>query len=327
MLSALALGSFLAAMSLAPADLAVVINTSGPLSEAIVSYYVRRRHIPPANVVYVRFDSHQDHPPVEEFTRLKAEVDRKVSKRVQAFALTWASPYRVGCMSMTSAFAFGFDRKFCADGCQYTWPDPYFNSATTRPYDELRIRPTMSIAAVDFDHARALIERGIHADHAEPRGAAYLLSTDDAQRNTRAAAYSAASPFARPRVQVEILHDTGIRNRQDVLFYFIGASSVPEITTNRFLPGAIADHLTSFGGMLTDSPQMSSLRWLEAGATGSYGTVVEPCNIAAKFPDIQVIFAHYLAGETLLEAYWKSVQMPGQGIFIGEPLAAPFRVH
>jgi len=61
MLSALALGSFLAAMSLAPADLAVVINKSDPLSEAIGSYYVRRRHIPPANVVYVRFDSHQDH--------------------------------------------------------------------------------------------------------------------------------------------------------------------------------------------------------------------------------------------------------------------------
>ena len=35
--------------------------------------------------------------------------------------------------------------------------------------------------------------------------------------------------------------------------------------------------------------------------------------------------AHYLSGETLIEAYWKSVAMPGQGIFVGEPLAAPFR--
>lgn len=327
MLPALTLGSFLAATALAPADLAVVINKSDPLSEAIGSYYIRRRHIPAANVVYVRFDSHQDQLPVEAFARLKTEVDQKVSKHVQAFALTWARPYRVGCMSITSAFAFGFDPKFCAGGCQYTWPSPYFNSTTARPYDDLRVRPTMSIAAVDLAHARALIERGIHADHAQPRGTAYLLSTDDAQRNTRAATYNAASPFARPRVHVEILHDNGIRERQDVMFYFIGASSVPELTTNQFLPGAIADHLTSYGGMLTDSSQMSSLRWLEAGATGSYGTVVEPCNFAAKFPDIPVVFAHYLAGETLLEAYWKSVLMPGQGIFIGEPLAAPFRAH
>ena len=29
-------------------------------------------------------------------------------------------------------------------------------------------------------------------------------------------------------------------------------------------------------------------------------------------------------GETLLEAYWKSVHWPGEGVFIGEPLARPF---
>ena len=125
---------------------------------------------------------------------------------------------------------------------------------------------------------------------------------------------------------MEILHDNGIRERQDVMFYFIGASSVPELTTNSFLPGAIADHLTSYGGMLTNSPQMSSLRWLEAEATGSYGrTVVEPCNFLGKFPNVDVLMRHYLAGETLLEAYWKSVAMPAQGLFIGEPLATPFR--
>jgi hypothetical protein len=38
-----------------------------------------------------------------------------------------------------------------------------------------------------------------------------------------------------------------------------------------------------------------------------------------------VAIGRYLQGETLIEAYWKSVLMPGQGIFIGEPLAAPFR--
>ena len=32
----------------------------------------------------------------------------------------------------------------------------------------------------------------------------------------------------------------------------------------------------------------------------------------------------YGSGRTLIEAYWQSVQQPGEGIFIGEPLAAPF---
>jgi hypothetical protein len=33
---------------------------------------------------------------------------------------------------------------------------------------------------------------------------------------------------------------------------------------------------------------------------------------------------HYLAGDTLIEAYWKSVIWPGKGTFIGEPLARPY---
>jgi hypothetical protein len=53
--------------------------------------------------------------------------------------------------------------------------------------------------------------------------------------------------------------------------------------------------------------------------------VVEPCNLPEKFPFVPVVTSRYLRGETLIEAYWKSVLMPGQGIFIGEPLAAPFR--
>ena len=62
-----------------------------------------------------------------------------------------------------------------------------------------------------------------------------------------------------------------------------------------------------------------------ASFANRYGTVVEPCNLPQKFPYPPVAIGRYLQGETLIEAYWKSVLMPGQGIFIGEPLAAPFR--
>ena len=49
------------------------------------------------------------------------------------------------------------------------------------------------------------------------------------------------------------------------------------------------------------------------------GSVSEPCALVEKFPDIRVLYAHYTRGETLLESYWKSVAMPGQGLFIGSP--------
>jgi len=124
---------------------------------------------------------------------------------------------------------------------------------------------------------------------------------------------------------VEQLEQGALFDATDVLFYFIGTTRVEGLDTLGFVPGAIADHLTSHGGHLSDSGQMSSLRWLEAGATGSYGTVVEPCNFLDKFPHPAIVMGRYVRGETLIEAYWKSVAMPGQGWFIGEPLAAPFR--
>jgi uncharacterized protein (TIGR03790 family) len=309
---------------LTAADLAVVINTADPLSVAIGNYYVKKRGISPRNVARVHFNAARDEIPEAEFALIKAEVEKKVSSHVQAYALTWARPYRVGCMSITSAFAFGFSPAFCSDKCEGTRVSPYFNAVTGRPYDDLKMRPAMSLAATDFPQAVMLIDRGLEASRDGPRGTAYLVvNNGDAARSVRKVQFAQAAAIAQNRVGVDILSgdSPGLRN---VMFYFTGATSVVNLHTDHFLPGAIGDHLTSFGGMLTDSPQMSSLEWLQAGATGSYGTVVEPCAILGKFPDVRVVIGHYLLGETLIEAYWKSVAMPGQGLFIGEPLAAPF---
>ena len=109
-----------------------------------------------------------------------------------------------------------------------------------------------------------------------------------------------------------------------MLFYFTGLTHVQKINRNTYLPGAIADHLTSAGGILSGSYQMSILEWVQAGVTGSYGTVVEPCNFPEKFSNPGVLMDYYLKGNSLIEAYWKSVAEPGQGIFVGEPLAKPF---
>ena len=109
------------------------------------------------------------------------------------------------------------------------------------------------------------------------------------------------------------------------MFYHTGLTHVPAIETNTYLPGAIADHLTSGAGIgIKHSGQMKAFRWLEAGVTGSYGAVVEPCNFPEKFPNPQVLIPSYLDGDSLIEAYWKSVQQPGEGLFIGEPLARPW---
>ncbi|HUC86079.1 MAG TPA: hypothetical protein VL970_12855, partial [Candidatus Acidoferrales bacterium] len=62
---------------------------------------------------------------------------------------------------------------------------------------------------------------------------------------------------------------------------------------------------------------------LEAGATASYGTVVEPCNYTYKFPDPMVYF-YQNRGFCMAEAYYQSLANPYQGLIVGEPLSAPF---
>jgi uncharacterized protein (TIGR03790 family) len=312
------------ARGLGPDEIAVVINTADPLSVAIGSYYATQRHIPAANVVKVRFDAQRDEIPAAQFKSIYSTLERHLAPGVQAFALTWVRPFRVGCMSITAAFALGVHDQYCASGCRETQTDPYFDTWNKKPYSDFRIRPAMSIAAMTLDQARALIDRGMRSDGQTPGGTAYLVTTNDTARSVRAAEYPLGQRMGY-EFHFPVVSGGAPKDPADVMFYFIGATGVADLDKWGFVPGAVADHLTSFGGVLVNSSQMSSLRWLEAGATGSYGTVVEPCAFPGKFPNVAVLMAHYLAGESLIEAYWKSVSMPGQGIFIGEPLAAPFR--
>ncbi len=313
--------------ALQPEQVGIVINDNDPLSIEIGNYYRERRGIPVANVVHLRLSTQKSAISPGEFAVQKKLLDARIPARVQALALAWTTPYRVGCMSITSAFAFGFNDRYCASGCVTTATSEYFDSSSRTPFASFHIRPAMMLAARDLPTAIKLIERGIAADGSLPNGAAYLLETSDKARSVRKVFFAEAQRVFSDQLPVHVMQASTLKNARDVMFYFTGLANVPDIETNRFLPGAVADHLTSFGGQLTDSSQMSALRWLEAGATGSYGTVVEPCAFTTKFPNPMMLMQHYLAGETLIEAYWKSVAMPGQGVFIGEPLARPYGAY
>jgi hypothetical protein len=52
--------------------------------------------------------------------------------------------------------------------------------------------------------------------------------------------------------------------------------------------------------------------------------VSEPCNHWQKFPNPDILLRSYLRGGSAIESYWRSVAWPAQGVFIGEPLAAPY---
>jgi hypothetical protein len=196
----------------------------------------------------------------------------------------------------------------------------------------------MMLAGATTAEALALVDRGVASDGTFPAGTAYLVRTSDPLRSVRwEAMEQTAEDWDHAPDGLSVVYRDGsgggaaetVASTNGVLLYLTGLASVPFVATNGYVPGAVADHLTSYGGILTGSSgQMSVLRWLEAGVTASFGTVVEPCNYTEKFPDAGILLDAYYRGATVLEAYWRSVAWPGEGIFVGEPLARPWgRTH
>lgn len=305
--------------------LAVLVNENDPESLEIAKYYQKVRAIPDINIITLNFKFNKNKISETEFKRITKQLEGKVGNKIQAYVLAWRKPWRVDCMSITSAFSLGFNKDYCADGCSLTKSVEYFNSTSSKPYEDYKIRPSMMLSGGSLDKVKQLIDAGVESDYSQPVGGAYLMDTSDNQRNVRSGYYPLIKKSLDGLLKIAILKADAIKNAPDVLFYFTGVKKVRWVNTNNYLPGAIADHLTSTGGELFGGNQMSVLKWIDAGVTGTYGTVVEPCNYLQKFPNPGIVMQKYLSGETLVESYWKSVKMPGQGVFVGEPLASPYK--
>lgn len=319
---------------LTAAQLGLVINTADPYSVQVGEFYARARGLQPQQVLRLRLPV-KAVLGVDEFEALAAQIhehfDAEGGFQPEALALAWTQPYAVNCNSITGALALGYDAGLCRNSCAApARASPYLNTPTARPWSELRLRPSMLLASSSVEAAKAMIERGVAADRSLGlRGAlpahVHFVATADAARSVRARLFPPDGPLTPFGVVVHAQEAEAPRSPQRVLLYLTGAVRVPHLDEVDFLPGALADHLTSYGGRLDDGrTQMSALSWLQAGATASYGTVSEPCNHLQKFPHPQLLLLHYLQGSSAVEAYWKSVAWPQQGVFVGEPLAAPF---
>lgn len=311
--------------TLGPENLAVVINDDDPNSVEVGEYYRLAHNIPERNMVHVHIEGSPRKLTLSAFNHLRYDIETQLPTKIWALLLVWTAPYAVECNSITSALTLGFDSRQCQNTCAVGKLNPYFDSVSVNPQSDPGLRLAMLLPTESVNMARALIDRGVLAKHITAPASAYLLSTSDKARNVRAQFYPPSGVFPQKRLAIKSLHTEYIENVSDVMFYSTGLTFVPKLETLHFLPGALADHLTSAGGDLLGREQMSSVRWLDAGATASYGAVSEPCNYPQKFPQPGVLMKHYLSGASAIEAYWASVAWPMQGIFIGDPLAAPYR--
>lgn len=170
------------------------------------------------------------------------------------------------------------------------------------------------------------LRRSSQADFTHPQGTFYFSVTPDVRSQTRKWGFLPA---------IDLLQDMGFgatpistplpKNKDDVLGAQTGTPSYNwKSSGSTFLPGAIADNLTSFGGVMTaGSGQTKLTEFIKNGAAGSSGTVTEPYALQDKFP-LPLMYVHYVRGASLAEAFYASVSGPYQLLIIGDPLCRPF---
>lgn len=306
---------------LSATQLGLVVNDEDPNSVAAAKMYQAAHGVPDANIAHVRIANRPRKLSAAAFDKLKQEIDAQFAPGIRAVLMLWTAPYAVECNAITAAYSLGYDAAQCDQPCGPGKPSTYFDAQPGPP----PMRISMLLPTDTLSLTKEVIEHGSSKSFLLPKAGAYFLVTSDTARSSRARNFPRSGRIAARDLTVQTLYTDVLENVNGIILYQTGLVRVPKLETLGFLPGALADHLTSTGGDLLSNNQMSILRWLEAGATASYGTVSEPCNHWQKFPHSSVLLKHYMNGDTAIEAYWKSVAWPAQGLFVGDPLAAPYR--
>jgi len=172
-----------------------------------------------------------------------------------------------------------------------------------------------------------MIDRSVAADHTLPAGTFYFCETNDQARSgPRHNTYTPAATeiIARGGQAQHLLANLPIGSH-DCLGVMTGLAN-PAIDDPGFslLPGTFADHLTSYAATFTNNSQTKMSRWITKGASGTAGTVEEPCNYSGKFPHAR-LHVVYFRGLTLGEAWFRSHGFrPYQELLIADPLTRPF---
>lgn len=324
----------------------VVVNQNSADSVQLGNDYCEQRGVPPQNLLRMTnwTGGAIDWAPSDFQTNLLNPLlamiaNRGLARQAQFVVLSMDIPYRVtdgsNVNSTTSALFYGFKTNGAPVSglASCSLPD---NSSNSYAYSELPFSQAapntaatnsflaMMLTDTNLEAAETTLQRGVASDFSYPTQTVYLAKTSDSARNVRFVEFDnsifenqVVSNYTVNRIDTD---STTFTN----LFGLITGLAGFSLYTNAFVPGALGDTLTSFGGyLLENSGQTPLLAFLEAGAAGSYGTVVEPCNYTQKFPD-PVDYFYQTRGFSLAEAYYQSVLNPFQGVFVGEPLAAPF---
>lgn len=181
-------------------------------------------------------------------------------------------------------------------------------------------------AGTSLPEAIDVLVRSAAADSTHPQGSFYFALTDDVRTTTRQWGFiGAVDDLQQLGFQAEIITNVLPRNAPRVLGLQLGTPNFSWASSgSQFVPGAIADNLTSLGGVMTVGAGQTNLsELLKSGVAGSSGAVTEPYALQEKFPHPNM-YVVYARGVSLVEAFYLSVSGPYQLLIVGDPLCQPF---
>lgn len=330
-------------------NIAVVVNRNDTNSVQLGNYYCEQRQVPPQNLLRINWTGGNVEWSKTQFestllTPLTAMLaSRGLSNQVDHVVLSMGIPYRVfnggaatlsGTNSTTSALFYGFKPDY--DSPSQNPASCNLPSATANPYagSEMPFRSitngnawlAMMITSSNLAQAKAIVDRGGASDSSFPTQKVILGNNQgDPFRNIRYVTFDDTIFMTRLRGNYSVVRDTsGQPYGLGLMLGYENGMWQFSISPNTFVPGAMADSLTSYGGKIFEfTDHTTLLAFLNAGATASFGTIVEPCGYLQKFPLPQGYF-YQARGFGIAECYYQSLMNPYQGLLVGEPLAAPF---
>lgn len=305
-------------------EVLVVANSADAASMEIAEAYCRRRSLPPANLLALPFES-----PIKlaagQFREtlmdpLLARWER-LDPHPRYIVLVRGVPYRTGGQSTTAGILFNsLDRQ--------PIPHGYYGAPTAFdpdvPWQGKRLRQATMVTGYTVADSLALIERSDAQYRIRRLAGPFVFCRGQGPRGIRnRQADEVVEALRQEGMRAEYVAEPEVRDRRRMMGYFTGRQRV-HIASNSFAKGALAGNLTSFGGYLLDGGgQTSILSFIQYGAAGSYGTVVEPTNIFTRWPHYALTL-DYVRGATVADAYLRHLMDPSLGVVVGDPLCAPF---
>ncbi len=341
----------------------LLVNPMNPESLYVANHYAAQRNIPAQNMIFMRPSANDYNSLVSTQlagfaghltnTGMTQQVDFVVippdtTYYVSAPNLVSDQCYPVARFTLPAAYGLYRQAADIQAGLSSTSPNHYYKNLWAaiafdseiawylgNPSSSANAESYLLPAMLGYTGTRGnslqevldMIDRSVAADFSAPVGTVYYMETNDPARSgPRDGKY----PTAVNKMQAaggaaqHLMADLPLGNH-DCMGVMTGLAS-PNISDPGFslLPGSFADHLTSYAGTFWNGSQVKMSAWISKGASGTAGTIEEPCNYSGKFPHPLVHVAYY-KGLTLGEAWFRSTGFkPFQSLFIGDPLTRPY---